>query len=612
MGIFDRFIGLEGEKKKTIFDSIPFNKDDTNQPYVPVHQDISTTVEQNNLFVKDNFGFQLPPLSPTNPQISGVESSSDFLIRGGLGAASYALEDAYRLNQYFFDNKNPSGLLFTLKQNILSQTGPRTEASRLINGGVYTPYSTILQAGTGFSGVHLNKQGLDPTGLSPFLSIRKYEDVVKRRAKRDDNLTQIPTLPGDEIIEGIGNNLNSGNPTNLYSNRLLKIWDKKQKSKTGFLNNHVLIYPGGPGSLAGVGFTRIKFADRRTGVNSLLFQNNRDKFYGKSSPSNPILSPELLEFPTSIPSSFDKTNNNFDDYVHPDYAKVNIPITYNFTSPGRKGNKSNYSLGKLDPIISGSILGPSDKINAQSIYTSDTPKTESDHKDLVDFRIAVIDNNSDNFKESFYLPFRAYVSDFSDSYSATWKSIDYMGRAEDFYKYDKFKRKLSLSFIVAAQSKQELMVQYEKLNFLASSLAPTYSDEGYMSGNLFKIDFGGYLYNQHCIVNSLSYDFKDSPWEIGMDVNGEEDLTVVQLPHIIQVKMSITPIHDFRVERQRLAFKDEENGGNLSRRGPQNYISRNQLGNNGVARNNVHSLNQATNTEDYNNTLDTIIKNNIL
>ena len=111
--------------------------------------------------------------------------NSDFLLRGGISAPFNALEDVIRLTKYFFDFRNPSGLLFTAKQNLLSRVSPKTEASRgigyaggLINAGVYTPLSTIAEAGVVAFGGHLNKQGIDPTGLIPSLSVNKYQDII--------------------------------------------------------------------------------------------------------------------------------------------------------------------------------------------------------------------------------------------------------------------------------------------------------------------------------------------------------------------------------------------------------------------------------------------------
>ena len=114
-----------------------------------------------------------------------------------------------------------------------------------------------------------------------------------------------------------------------------------------------------------------------------------------------------------------------------------------------------------------------------------------------------------------------------------------MGRAESFYKYNGFGREISIGFTIAVQSKAEMTIIYNKLNYLASSLAPTYTSQGYMAGNLSKITVGTYIYEQYGIIKSLSYDIPDeSPWEIISD----------ELPMIIKATMAFTPIHNFRPE----------------------------------------------------------------
>ena len=90
---------------------------------------------------------------------------SDFLLRGGvLGAVLDSATDVVRLGKFFIDLKSPNGLLFTLKQNVLlSRTAVRTQASTgLLNEGVYTPLSTLAEAGLVAFGGHVNKQGLNP------------------------------------------------------------------------------------------------------------------------------------------------------------------------------------------------------------------------------------------------------------------------------------------------------------------------------------------------------------------------------------------------------------------------------------------------------------------
>ena len=221
-------------------------------------------------------------------------------------------------------------------------------------------------------------------------------------------------------------------------------------------------------------------------------------------------------------------------------------------SPGRKGNISNYSLGKRDN--QGNPLGPVDVINALPIYRSTVVTDDWKVKnDLVKFRIDILDPDDLTNKNKFFMHFRAFINSFADSYNAEWNALNYMGRGEKFWRYGGFDRKINMSFTVAALSKEELIPMYRKLNFLASSLSPSYTSNGYMGGNFAQITVGGYIYEQPGIITSLEYTIpEDSPWEIGIPLSdpttGEkfEDKNVKELPHRIDVTLSFTPIHQFR------------------------------------------------------------------
>jgi len=112
--------------------------------------------------------------SPIPDNASSLDRSGgiDFLLRGGTLTPSRAAKDVSRLTKMFFDFKSPNGPLFIAKQNLLSRTGVKTQASGFINQGAYLPTSTILQAAGNAFGTHLLKQGIDPSrNTSPNASI---------------------------------------------------------------------------------------------------------------------------------------------------------------------------------------------------------------------------------------------------------------------------------------------------------------------------------------------------------------------------------------------------------------------------------------------------------
>ena len=109
------------------------------------------------------------------------------------------------------------------------------------------------------------------------------------------------------------------------------------------------------------------------------------------------------------------------------------------------------------------------------MYTGSAVNAELATNDFCDFNIAVI-NNNDQGATNTYLHFRAFIDEFSDSYNASWGDIQYVGRAEKLHNYQGFSRDISIGFTVYAQSKAELIPMYKKLNYLASTLAPDYSE----------------------------------------------------------------------------------------------------------------------------------------
>jgi hypothetical protein len=105
------------------------------------------------------------PLSPNSP---------DFLLRQG--TLQRIVDDETRFFKYF---TSIPGLAFIGKQNLLSLTSVRTQASKgPSNQGVYLPTSTAAQLAANPFGGHLNFLGADPTGLIPGISITKYGDLV--------------------------------------------------------------------------------------------------------------------------------------------------------------------------------------------------------------------------------------------------------------------------------------------------------------------------------------------------------------------------------------------------------------------------------------------------
>jgi hypothetical protein len=530
---------------------------------------------------------QVPiPVGFNNLQLS----NNDFILRGGAFAARDSATDVLRLGKMFADPKSPNGALFIAKQNLLSRTAVRTQASGILNEGIYTPLSTLTEAGLVAFGGHVNKQG-----INPFAGIGSggYYDGTYLQALANQTIN---------VGESTENRL-----VQLFGFKIIDFQGPQQRLKNtnniNTLSNYALItYDGGPGSILGVGKTNINIA--RTNNGGLLQTTyNPEKFNPKLGTANFITTGisgfRVAKTTTSTPggeftiSSKTYTFNNernspaYTPSIGEDFRQEllqvlgeNTPTTLLSKSPnyitknlearvnigGKNGNGPGNKQGKnLVSYTAGSGIGPVDKINALSVYKSENvaPLSKKPINDLVKFRIAVINNNNPTLKT--FIHFRAFIDNFSDSYNANWNPVTYLGRGENFYTYSNYTRTISMGWTVAAQSKEELIPMYKKLNYLASSLTPYYTPKGYMAGNLVQLTVGGYLYETVGIINSLTYDIpEESPWEIGINDVGDYDSSVKELPHIIRVtNFSFTPIQNFIPSVQPY---DDENG--LSR-----YIS---------------------------------------
>lgn len=153
--------------------------------------------------------------------------------------------------------------------------------------------------------------------------------------------------------------------------------------------------------------------------------------------------------------------------------------------------------------------------------------------------------------ESSFLYFRAFLDTFNDNYGGDWQATRYIGRAEEFYTYQGFNRSIDFTFKIAAFSKKEIKPLYRKLNLLAGLTAPTYNkNKDFMRGSLTSITVGDYLVKQTGFINNISLAWNVGyPWEVETgDTDTKTEGKGLMVPHILDVTVGFTPIHDFNVE----------------------------------------------------------------
>ena len=183
-----------------------------------------------------------------------------------------------------------------------------------------------------------------------------------------------------------------------------------------------------------------------------------------------------------------------------------------------------------------------DVLNALEPSTSRQDELGTDFAKFY-FQIITPDNPTGTF-----LHFRAFIDSIDDSYSADWAGRQYNGRAEKFYTYGGFDRDISVSFNVAAASREELMPMYRKMVYLASVTAPTYGKgSGLMRGTLARLTIGSYFSHIPGVITSVKYSLdENAPWEIQLGKGtGRIDTDVQTLPMMLKCSVSFKPIHDF-------------------------------------------------------------------
>ena len=252
---------------------------------------------------------------------------------------------------------------------------------------------------------------------------------------------------------------------------------------------------------------------------------------------------------------------------------VKIKGYTNWNQVARENRVGSFGEAKYLVAVSGSkpvtkTVRAADQINLTPLFNVPNTSTTIGDKvtihgteflirDLVKFRIQAIDG--DDPTNTTYMIFRAYVTQFSDNVDANWNEIKYAGRGENFYTYGGFSRKISIGFKVAALSSVEMEPMYQKLNYLMSNLMPDYKNNLLMRGPIMRMTIGNWLDGQDGILNSLSYTVpQDSPWEISLGEDVTSGAKTLNLPHIIEVNMTFTPIGSQTVGKNKVSSKSSQ------------------------------------------------------
>lgn len=458
-------------------------------------------------------------------------SNEDPFIRGGFINSSIAsTEDSIRLTKFL---TSVSGLLFILKEQGLQFSNPRPEVlygskenisnsslSKISSNNslldrfmdvakqgandvynfvksaysgrepgnnyrIFNPASIIANAGGIAYGKHYVRFGTKVSSDSSY----SYEKVSK-----ENN-----TLQGNKI-----------KPAGQNPNRLV---DYLIKLNTKDDNVVLDSYKGGPDSLYGIGNTEIKTYYKTLNKNyfDYVMKENKVITSGSYINMNSIVENKLETY-------YGFRNGNNSDAIN------SLPIISDKDFYENYNNSVNNNSTKVKKYF--------DNINVSGVFG----------KDIVNFRIEVLDNDSETFKTE-VIALRAFLKNLSDSYNAGYQEYRYIGRGESFYVYNSFKRTVNTSLSIVCFSRKELKIIYNKLNYLASVTAPDYSSYNKMRGNISYITIGDYIYRQPVVITNVSVSIPSESWDIN------NDSKEYALPMRVDVTLGFNIIHTFLPKR---------------------------------------------------------------
>ena len=400
----------------------------------------------------------------------------------------------------------------------------------------------------------------------------KFNKKIKKRTDKIGELTNGGLIPYDDLskrkkrkikrannqVDRFNNSLTEyrGDLGN-FKNRLLKLYNKKifEASNSG----KILQYYGGPDAPYGVGITKIKFATGpdgktpvRTGKNRIvpksefyedpLFPTKKEEFarFGKSSLAVPNYrkNGSGLAIPYShkfYPSLLSKTGANPWIVKHSGDAAQGPSSPYGGNKEIKvqfyknKGKKTGYVKTKNSLVKSYrgvNPLTPLTSLSGKRLYDEYGNSTQARAKgkltDFIEFSIKIRGGKTaDNYH---YYTFPAFIDGISNSYKSSYKGINYMGRGEKFYKYSGFDEGITFNFTVVAQSQVEIEDMYLKLNEFATSVMPSYTDYGYMSGNVASLKVGDLFDWRPGLIEGFTFSIpEEATWDIGIKLEEQLD-----------------------------------------------------------------------------------------
>ncbi len=484
-------------------------------------------------FDRPNMSFSNQPFLNKKLFMAEPEVVTDGLVRGGIVTATQrSLQDVERISKFLL---TPQGVGFLTKQTGLQRSNPviRTKIKAEAEEGdnIFDKIGDFVEDLEG----SFSNQRFYNLGVNTLASIAGAAAGI--HVKREGST---PISDPNEF-EGYTNDIKTISD-NTSANRLIKLHKTHITNENDgpFILKPIDSYSGGPDSVYGIG---------QTTINQYVSTTFDSQLFGIFDDTITQETVELADPEAVVETNIDDTQAvstfSFDDY------QILKPPKDIGGYPGGTVRKKAYEArqGKISPYHVSYNGGP-DAINGQGLKlsTKQGAYPSTGIKDFIPFRFEAVYTEHPNLSD--FIVFRAFLDSFNDNFNAEHNSFNYNGRGETFYTYNGFTRNIDFSFKIAAQHRDEMKPLYQKLNNLISNTAPDYSEIGRMRTPFMKITVGDWCSRLPGILNSISLSWqKDYPWDLGGDPKTDPKTSGLILPHVLDVQVQFTPVHQFMPEK---------------------------------------------------------------
>jgi len=182
-----------------------------------------------------------------------------------------------------------------------------------------------------------------------------------------------------------------------------------------------------------------------------------------------------------------------------------------------------------------------DVLNEFGIYKPDADGTAKDSEGNLYDEYDFVALKFHSITKEATAQFRATITGLTETFAPTWDSNKFVGNPFNFYTYGGIERSVQFNFKVYSLSISEHLAAWERLNFLASLVYPTYGGRGgvYTVPPFLKFTLGNMYRNKECFIDSLIYTVDDNNmWEVGL-VNDNAKFADLKLPTIIDVGITL-------------------------------------------------------------------------